>query len=347
MTADTLDLLIVGGGAGGLAAAVHAAADGLRTWVLDRSIAGGSLRDLVRVETVPGFPVGLSGAELADRAAAQAKRFGAEIRSGTEVISLRAQGCTRVVDLADGSSVASRSVLVAPGTDSPELPVPGLRELLGSGVHLGLPEQIPAAVRDRDVVVTGELAGVAEAALRLSRHCRRVLLVTTEARVSSLLPERTVHTLRATRNVSVWPRTEILDVAGVDSLELVTLRDRRTGRIVHRCAAALYLLDLGDPRTSWLSGTLAFDSRGFVRTGTALRTTAGSGPAWPLNRSPCSHEASLPGVFAAGRARAGSPRCTAGSIEDGMAAARQAATYLRGLDDRTGKRPVRPIFSPR
>jgi thioredoxin reductase (NADPH) len=334
MTADSVDLVVVGSGTSGLAAAVRAAAEGLRTQVLERRIPGGGLLGLPRVEAVPGFPVGLSGSELAERAAIQARRFGADIRPDTEVVRLGTDGAVRVVELAAGGSIRARSVVLTPGTDFPDIAATGLRELAGSGVYAGLPRRIPDSVRGADVFVTGDLAGAAEAALRLSRHCRSVVLVTSAARISSRLPAATVQAVRAASNVSVRPRTEIIEVAGVESLELITLRDQRTGRITPRAAAALYLVGLGTPRTAWLSDTVALDPRGFVRTGPSLLSAAsGAGSvAWPLGRSPLPHETSVPGVFAAGAARPGGACCTASSIDDGIAAAREAALYLRGLD---------------
>ncbi|HEX2188162.1 MAG TPA: NAD(P)/FAD-dependent oxidoreductase, partial [Longimicrobiaceae bacterium] len=319
---DPLDLAIVGGGATGLAAAVQAAAEGLRTTVLERGPLGGRLRGLARVQTVPGHPVGLSGSELVERSAEQARRFGAEVRTGADVGALRVEGDLRVLELADGGTVATRAVVVASGAGLPELPVPGLRELVGSGVHFGAPAEVPEALCGRDVFVAAELDVAAEAGLRLSRRCRSVTLLPPDRRVSPRPSPELAGRLRGTLNVRIVPNAEVLEVAGVESLETVTLRHRATGRTSVWTATALFLLGLETPRTAWLSGVVVLDGRGFVATGPEARHRAGEAPEWPLPRSPFPLEASAPGVFAAGGARRGAAWCAGCSTGEGIASAR-------------------------
>ncbi|MBX6364436.1 MAG: NAD(P)/FAD-dependent oxidoreductase [Gemmatimonadetes bacterium] len=329
-----VDLAIVGAGAAGLAAAIRAAGDGLRVTVLERGEPGGSLRELRRLEAVPGHPVGLGGAELAERTAEQARRFGAEIRAGVGVSALQARGAAATLELADASTLVARATLVAVGVDLPRPPVPGLHELRGSGVHFGVPAALPESLCAADVFVTGDVVAAAAAALRLARRCRRVVVLAPGPLGGDPFPAGLAARLRAARNVSLRPNTEVAEVFGVERVEALALRDRVSGRTRFRNATALFVVGVGEPRTAWLAGTLALDERGFVPTG----DDPAAGAAWPLARRPLPRETSAPGVFAAGSARRGAPGIARASIDDGIAAARAAAAYLRGgTRSRTGR----------
>lgn len=331
MMRERFDLAIAGAGMAGLAAAVHAAADGLRVVVVQRGEPGGMAREMARVETVPGFPVGLGGAELVARAVAQATRFGARIRTGAEVIGLRAEDGARVLRLADGSSVIARAVLVATGAGRAPLPAAGLRAFAGSGVHFAIPHVLPEALRARDVFVIGAPGAVARAAARLAAHCRGVVLLPTGAARCRALPAGDGQSSVCTPpNVRVWPHAEIVEAVGVERLEALVLRDRRTRRTAVRAASALFVLGTGRPLTAWLDGTVARDEPGFVLTGPAVAGDAEDRRSLPRGADPL--ESSVPGVFAAGAARCGCGRGLAETVEEGMAAARQAGSYLRGID---------------
>ena len=317
------DLAIAGGGPAGLAAAIQAAAEGMRTVLLERGEPGGQAREIARVEAVPGFPVGLTGPELVERAVRQATRFGAELRTHAEAAGLRVDGDARAILLADGTEVAARAVIVATGAERPPLP----SGFTGAGVYFGVPDALPEAFRCRDVFVAGEPRAAAAAALRLADHCRRVVLLSAGPRRTSAPGAERVHALDAASNVAARA-AEVVEVVGVERVEALVLRDPRTGRTAVRAAAALFIAGGGRPRTAWLDGALALDAGGFVATG----PRASANPAWPLPRHAGRLEASVPGVFAAGGARACAGGGVAASVEDGIAAARQAGGYLRGLD---------------
>ncbi|HET9982344.1 MAG TPA: NAD(P)/FAD-dependent oxidoreductase [Longimicrobiales bacterium] len=327
---EGFDLAIVGAGAAGLAAAIRAAADGLRVVVLERAEPGGSLRDLRRIEAVLGHPVGLGGPELAERSAAQARRFGAEIRTGAEARALRVHDAIRVLALADGSAATARAIVLAPGVEPPELPVPGLREFRGSGVYFAVPAALPEALRSEDVFVAGDVVAATAAGLRLGPHCRRVVILAPRPDAPAPFPADLAERLHAAPNISFRPDTEIVEGVGVERIETLALRDRATGRTTFRNAAALFVVGLGVPRTGWLAATLALDGRGFIATGAELRALPRPGAAWPLARHPLTRETSVPGVFAAGSARLGAVGGAEASMEEGIAAARDAAAYLRG-----------------
>jgi len=322
MHAQVYDLAIVGAGASGLAAAVRAAADGLRTIALERGRPGGHMRSLARIELVLGYPVGISGAELTERSVAQATRFGAEIRTDAEAVNLRADGCVRYIDLADGSTTAARAVVLATGAELRGVPDALLR-FAGSGVYFAVPMQLPAALRMQDVFVTGAAAASATAAVRLARHCRSVTMLGAR-RDFDLLPPSVVSELRASRNIAIRLNHELLDAHGIERMEAIVLRDRITGRTSYWTAAALFVVGLGEPRVLFLNNALALDDSGFIATGQTFAR-------WPLGRLPSPHETSMPGVFAAGTARCGACESIAASIEDGIAAALEAADYVKGL----------------
>jgi thioredoxin reductase (NADPH) len=313
------DLAVVGGGMAGLAAALGAAAEGLRVIVLEKGEPGGEARQVARIETVPGFPVGLTGAELVERALRQATRFGAEVRSTAEVVAVEAGRDALVLRLeGEGKKIAARAVILAMGAERSAPAVPGLREFVGSGVHFGVPEKLPAALCSCDVFVTGEPGAAYEAALKLAARCRSVTLLSSgEAPVH---PEG----LKAATNLTVRPHAELLEVVGAEGVEALVLRERKSGRTVVRTASALFVIGTEQPRTGWLGGALALDARDFVVTGAAVGV-------WPLARSPFALETSVPGVFAAGAVRGGAGAGLAAVVEEGTAAARQARSYLRGL----------------
>jgi thioredoxin reductase (NADPH) len=315
MADPTLDLAIAGGGATGLAAAIQAASDGLRVVLLERAAFGGRLRERARLETVPGLPVGLSGAAFTEQAVALATRLGADLRCGAEEVGLEVGAAARRLRLAHGAAVAARTVIVATGTEYPVLPAPGIRDFTGRGVYFGAPARPPEILRGREVFVTGEPAAAAEAAAALAGHCRRVILLLPGARP----PSRPV--AAGPGRVPRWTRCEVVEAVGVERLEALVLRDVPSGRTFVRNAAALFVLGLDRPRTGWLAGALALDGRGYVLTGPAP-SAGGIAPRSPL-------ECSVPGVFAAGGARGTRDCCAEVAGMEGIGVARQALEHLR------------------
>jgi len=320
----SFDIAVVGAGAAGLAAATRAAAEGARVVVLERGVPGGGLLQFARVEAVLGYPVGLSGPELVERALVQTRRFGAEVRTGAEVSGLRSHGGALELLLADGSAVTARAAILAMGREPPELPAPGLRAFIGRGVYFGVPPVVPESLESQNVFVAGDPVAAARAALRLSRRCRRVVIVAREGRIAARLPTGLVERLRARAGIGVRQHTEILEVAGVESIEALALRDRRSGKIAFRTAAALFLLGTGAPRTSWLEGALALDPRGAIVT-----FPEAVAPVWPLARPPLPKETSHPCVFAAGAVRRRGAEHTEGIIAEGISAAWAAVRCVR------------------
>jgi thioredoxin reductase (NADPH) len=325
----TLDLVVIGGGVAGLSAALRAAGDGVGTLLIERGELGGQVGRLARIEPVPGFPVGIGGADFILRAIDQAERFGARIRCGSEAIAIERAGDVWNVVLSDSSVVHARSVVIATGAETVDAGIVGALEFLGSGVYYALPDPPAGSLAGQEVFLVGEPAAMASAALRLREMCRTVVLVSRDARVSDRMPVHTVQALVAAGNVVLRPESEILALAGVEQLETVVIRHVRTGRTTVRAAAALFLLHHTLGRTAWLGGVLARDADGHILTGEAsLDHAREAAPScWSASRQPL--ESSRPGIFAAGGVRHGAARSIAAAIDDGITAARQAAAYVR------------------
>jgi thioredoxin reductase (NADPH) len=323
------DLAVIGGGVAGLSAALRASGDGMTTLLVERGELGGQVARLARVEPVLGLPAGIEGAEFILRVRAQAERFGARIRSASEAVGLARAGGLWSVALSDGSTVHARSVVIATGAEITDVDVAGASEFLGSGVYHALPDSWAGSLARQDVFLMGEPAAMAGAALRLREICRTVVLVSRETRVSDRMPAHAVRSLIAAGNVVLRPESEILALGGVEQLETLVIRNVRTGRTTVRVAAALFLLHRTHGRTAWLGGVLARDADGHILTGEASRDHALAGAPLHGSASRGYLESSEPGIFVAGGVRQGAVRSIAAAIDDGIAAARQAAAYVR------------------
>jgi thioredoxin reductase (NADPH) len=324
-----LDLVVVGAGLAGLAAATRAAALGLRTIAIERDpLPGGFLLRLSRIGAPPGFPVGLSGPELAERALSQARRFGAEVRTGCRAISLRVEPDWFEVESDDGEVLASETVIIATGLEAPEPSIPGVRELAGSGIHFESPEWPLESYAGCDVFVAGATASAARLALELAGSCRGVVLVSVPDREAVPLPAELVQRVRRPHNVSWRPNLEVAAAFGVESLEALGFRDRRTGILRIRPATALFLLMDGTPASSWLPASVRRGADGFVVTGIeATDRTDRSRPSMP-SRPPRPLESSVPGVFAAGHLRQHPNPGILRAVNEGVAAAAQAMGHI-------------------
>jgi len=321
------DLCIVGGGPAGLAAAVYGASEGLQTVVVEREAPGGQAGQSAAIENYLGFPRGLSGADLAHRAVAQARRFGAELVLAREVAGFEARGPVRAVALGDGGTIETRALLVATGVSYRLLSADGVRELSGRGVYYGATAGDAPACRGGDVYVVGAANSAGQAALNLARYAKRVVLVvrgdSLESSMSAYLAER----VRSTGNVEVMLRTEITAARGDGHLESLTLSDRSNGEEVEVATNWVFVFIGAEPRTDWLGGAVARDERGFVVTGPDLDRHGG--PArWPLSRPPFALETSVPGVFAAGDVRLDSMKRVASAVGEGAMAVHMVHRYL-------------------
>ncbi|MCK1820201.1 FAD-dependent oxidoreductase [Streptomyces sp. XM83C] len=327
-TADFYDLVVIGGGPAGLGAAVYGASEGLRTVLVERSATGGQAGQSSRIENYLGFPDGVSGAQLTDRARRQAARFGAEILTAREVTALEVNGAARTVRFSDGSAVSAHSVILATGVQYRRLDAAGCDDLTGCGVFYGSALTEASSCRGQDVYIVGGANSAGQAAMYLARGAKSVTLLVRGASLSSTMSHYLVQQIEEAPNIFVRPRTEVAEAHGTGHLERLTLRDVDMGRIEQVEAGWLFVFIGAAPLTDWLDGTVLRDERGFILAGPDL-TADGRPPAdWQLDRPPYHLETNVPGVFVAGDARAESAKRVASAVGEGAMAVMLVHRYL-------------------
>ncbi|HEU5043884.1 MAG TPA: FAD-dependent oxidoreductase [Nocardioidaceae bacterium] len=321
------DLCIVGGGPAGLAAAVYAASEGLRTVVVERDAPGGQAGQSASIENYLGFPRGLSGADLTHRAVAQAARFGAEMVLARDVIGFESRGPVHAVRFDGGGEVEARAVLVATGVSYRRLAAAGLDSLVGRGVYYGAMASEASQCAGDEVYVVGAANSAGQAALNFARHARQVVMVvragSLEATMSRYLYER----IESSPNIEVRLRTEVVAARGNGHLEALTLADRADGTEEEVPAGWLFVFIGASPRTDWLGAGVSRDDKGFVVTGHDLLGSA-TADRWPLARAPFALETSVPGVFAAGDVRLDSMKRVASAVGEGAMSVYLVHRYL-------------------
>ena len=324
---DLYDLCIVGGGPAGLAAAVYAASEGLSTVVVEHDAPGGQAGQSAAIENYLGFPRGLSGADLAQRAIAQARRFGAEMVLARDVVALEARGPVRAVRLDGADDIEARSVVLATGVSYRRLDAPGIDALAGRGVHYGSNAGQAAACTGDEVYVVGAANSAGQAALNLARYASRVTLVVRGDALEASMSQYLVQRIRADERIRVLCRTEVVGAAGDGHVERLTLSDRHTGATTEVDAAWLFVYIGASPRTDWLGADVVRDDHGFVVTGHDL-VTGQRAHEWALARPPFALETSLPGVFAAGDVRSDSMKRVASAVGEGSMSVYFVHRYL-------------------
>ncbi len=319
------DLVIVGGGPAGLAAAVYGASEGLKTLLIEREAPGGQAGTTSRIENYLGFPSGLSGGDLARRALAQARRLGAEILSSQEAAGLRRDDPYRTLVLGDGSELSCQAVVIASGVAYRQLDVPGAQELAGRGVYYGAATTEALLYRDAAVAVIGAGNSAGQAAVHLSRYADRVHVLVRGEHLEAAMSTYLVEQLEAIDNVDIHLRHEARAFIGTDHLQRVTFAGPDAELELELSAAFVFIGQ--QPRTGWLEGVVARDERGFILTGADLDATDG----WNLDRDPFLLESSIPGVFAAGDVRHESVKRIASAVGEGGMAIHFVHAYLAEL----------------
>jgi thioredoxin reductase (NADPH) len=322
------DLVIVGSGPAGLAAAVYGATEGLRVVVIEKQAPGGQAGSSPKIENYLGFPGGLSGGELARRAVAQARRFGAEILSAQEAACVRVEEPYRIVQLADGAELVCHAVLLATGASFHTLTMPGAAELTGRGVYYGAAYTEALFYRDQDVVVVGGANSAAQGALFLARFARSVTMLVRgpEPTASAYL----VDALQRSEGLTLRCNAELVAVHGEDRLSGVTIRAAVSGATETIPGAALFVFIGVRPQSGLVADLVLRDPRGHVLTGGDLRQPDGRWPkSWPLARDPLLLETSVPGIFAAGDVRFGTSHRVASAAGEGGVAIAMIREYLR------------------
>ena len=330
-TKDFYDVIVIGGGPAGLGAAVYGASEGLRTVLVERVATGGQAGQSSRIENYLGFPDGVSGAQLTDRARRQAIRFGAELLTTRDVVALEVNGSARTVRFAEGGSIDAHTVILATGVSYRQLDAPGLEPLTGRGVFYGSALTEASSCIDQDVYIVGGANSAGQAAAYLSRRAKSVTLLARGRSLEDSMSFYLVQQLAAIDNVTVRTCCEVLEAHGDEHLERITFRDSGTGGTETVAAGWLFVFIGAAPRTEWLDGVVMRDTYGFVPAGPDLVVDGARPAGWSLDRTPFHLETSVPGVFVAGDARAESAKRVASAVGEGAMAVMLVHRYLEGL----------------
>ena len=322
------DVCIVGGGPAGLAAAVYAASEGLSTVIVEREAPGGQAGQSAAIENYLGFPRGLTGSDLTQRAVAQASRFGAEMVLARDVVGLETRGPVHAVLFEGSGEIEARALIVATGVSYRRLEAPGLDELTGRGVYYGATASEAGQCAGDDVYVVGAANSAGQAALNLARHAKRVVMLVRAASLEDSMSQYLIERITSTPNLEVRFRTEVGAGRGDGHLEAITLVDRDSGAQQEVAASWLFVFIGASPHTHWLGDGVVRDDHGFVVTGQDL-LAGPSAEAWPLpGRAPFALETSVPGVFAAGDVRLDSMKRVASAVGEGAMAVYLVHRYL-------------------
>ena len=322
------DLVIVGGGPAGLGAALYGASEGLRTVLVERTAAGGQAGQSSRIENYLGFPDGVSGAQLTERARRQAIKFGAELITTREVVAIEVNGSARTVRFSDGSAIDAHSIILATGVSYRQLTAPGLAELTGRGVYYGSAMSESSNAADHDVYIVGGANSAGQAAVHFSRHARSVTMLIRGTSLASSMSHYLIRQTEAIDNITVRTCTEVVGGAGHEHLESLTLRDNTTGSTEVVDAQWLFVFIGAAPRTEWLDGVVVRDPQGFVVAGPDLPMDGLRPAGWTEDRAPYHLETSIAGVFVAGDARAESAKRVASAVGEGAMAVMLVHRYL-------------------
>jgi thioredoxin reductase (NADPH) len=312
------DLVIVGAGPSGLAAAVYAASEGLDVLVIEEASPGGQAGSSSKIENYLGFPTGLSGQELVARAIAQTEKFGAKIMVAHSVARLDCARRPYKVILDNGNKIAARSVVIASGAQYNKPPILNLPQFEGRGIYYGATYMESQLCEGEDVVVVGGGNSAGQAAVFLSQTARKVYMLVRSGNLSDSMSRYLIQRIEENPGIELHFNTEIVGLEGDAQLERVTWKDKATGEASVHNIRHVFIMAGASPRTEWLKGCLALDNRGFILTGRDLNGAAAS--TWKLSRSPQMLETSLPGIFAVGDARSGSVKRVASAVGEGSIA---------------------------
>jgi thioredoxin reductase (NADPH) len=327
------DLAIIGGGPAGLAAAVYGASEGLRTVAIEREAPGGQAGTSSRIENYLGFPVGLSGGDLARRAVAQARRFGVEILSPQEVTRIRAEDPYRLITLSDGSELSCHALILALGVSWKRLDVPGLEKFTGAGVYYGAAQTEALTCKGEDIYIVGGANSAGQAAMYFSRYARQVTMLVRSSLAKSM-SQYLIEQIAETPNIAVRENTSVVEAKGETSLEAIAIHDTLTGETKTVPATSLFIFIGAVPRTDWLDGSVERDGRGFILTGPDLKRDSilkNRPKGWKLDRDPYLLETNIAGVFAVGDVRHGSIKRVASGVGEGSICVQFVHQYLANV----------------
>lgn len=322
------DVIIIGSGPAGLAAGVYAASEGLRTLIIEKNAPGGQAGSSSRIENYLGFPAGLSGTDLARRAVIQAERFGAEILTPQEATTIRRQGQYHIVRLGDGSEISCHALLIATGVSYRQLDVPGIERLTGAGIYYGASTTEGISCSDEEVFIVGGANSAGQSAIYFAKYARKVTMLVRGDSLSKSMSHYLIEQIQETENIEVKTCTRVVEVAGTQNLEAITIADDRSGKRQTIPASSLFIFIGAQPHTEQLAHLVERDKQGFLLTGPDLLHHGQRPQGWTIDRDPFLLETSVPGIFAAGDVRHGSVKRVAAGVGEGAMAVQFIERYL-------------------
>lgn len=335
------DVAIVGAGPAGLAAAVHAASEGLDAVVIEADSPGGQAGSSSKIENYLGFPTGVSGRDLAGRAYSQAQKFGAEVIIARRAVQLTSTCPPYEVGLDDGTTIRARTVIIAAGARYRRPSLPNLHRFEGAGVYYSATFMEAQLCADEDVIVVGGANSAGQAAIFLAQTVRRVHLLVRSSRLSERMSRYLVSRIEHTPAIHVGTETEIVALTGSDHLEGVRWRDRE-GEVTSHAIRHVFLMTGADANSDWLRGRIPLDQKGFIRTGPDLFSEDLAAAGWPLERHPHLLETALPGIFAVGDVRSGNVKRVASAVGEGSMAISFVHRVLADCTDESARARGRP-----
>jgi thioredoxin reductase (NADPH) len=323
------DLVVVGSGPAGLANAVYGASEGLKTLVLERSAPGGQAGTSSRIENYLGFPSGVTGADLAQRAVAQAKKFGAEILTAQEAVSFRREDPYRIITLSDGSEISAYAVVLASGMSVKKLEIDGIEPLQGIGVYYGAAMSEAATYRGKDICIVGGGNSAGQAAMFFTRYARSVTILIRAASLTNSMSKYLIDRIEVAPTIKIIPNVDVTSVGGEGKLERITIRNCISGEVTELPMSAMFIFIGAAPHAGMVDGFVERDDKGFILTGPDLPKVGGKPRGWQLERDPFLFETNVPGVFAVGDVRSGANRRVAAAVGEGSAGIYMVQRYLQ------------------
>jgi len=322
------DLAIVGGGPAGLAAAVYGASEGLHTVMIEREAPGGQAGMSARIENYLGFPMGLSGGDLARRAVVQAQRFGVEILSPQEAVGIRTEGPYRIIKLVDGNEISCHALMIATGVQWRRLEAPGIDRLQGAGIYYGGGATEALSCKGEIIYVVGGANSAGQAAMNFAKYADRVVILVRGSSLSSTMSQYLIDQIKEMTNIEVWAHGSVAEAHGETHLEEISVLCSDTNKIERVPASAMFIFIGALPRTDWLAKVVERDERGFILTGPDLIREGQHPKGWALDRDPFLLETNVPGLFAVGDVRHGSVKRVASGVGEGSVAVQFIHQYL-------------------
>jgi thioredoxin reductase (NADPH) len=328
---ELYDVVIVGAGPAGLAAAVYGGTEGLRTLLIERKAPGGQAGTSTRIENYLGFPSGLSGADLTRRALTQALRFGVELLSPCQVINISTKDNYKILSLSNGSEIKAHTVIISTGVDYNTLDAKGINELTGSGVYYGAATAEAHSCKGKNVAIVGGGNSAGQAAMYLSGFAENVFIVIRRNSLDSTMSRYLIDQISKTNNISLITNSVIIEAGGKNKLECIILKNTETGEQKTIEAVALFIFIGARPVTDWIKSNIFMDSKGFIETGRDLLKFENFKKVWKLERDPYPLETCIPGVFSAGDVRAGAMNRVASAVGEGAMAIKLVHEYIAGV----------------